>query len=87
MSITSSIVWTLAKILAYLVFVINAAFAFVLVYIAKSDDPLINMKLIELAITSLGSGSMWAAILMGAKAGAQAYQGGNPSGKPERERG
>ncbi len=87
MSSTSNIVWTLAKVLAYLVFLVNAGFAFVLVYIASTPEPVTNMKLIELGVTSLGSGSMWAAILMGAKAGAQAYQGGNPSEKSERQRG
>jgi len=85
--ITSNIVVTLSKVLAYLVFLTCAGFAFVLVYLAATDDPLINMKLIELAVTSLGSGSMWAAILMGAKTASQAYQGGTPSAKTERDRG
>jgi len=76
----SNIEWTLAKILAYLVFVVNAIMAFVFIYLAQMGGPdqaETNLELIDRAVSVIGSGTMWTAILMGAKAGAQAIQRNN----------
>jgi len=83
----SELTWTLAKILAYIVFTVNAIAAYLLIYLATKSEPLINMKLIETAVVLMGSGSMWAAVLMGAKSAAQSYQARNQNEKPDRARG
>jgi len=78
---TSSINWTLSKVLAFIVLLISTIFSFTLVAIAAAGDQAVNIQLIEKAVISLGSGIMWASLLMGVKTSAQAFKGGQSSEK------